>query len=766
MEPSGPWSGPESQESGPERVAVAATDVADLFDRMLRSMSAVPGGDPVARVIEAARDVLSFDNAMVLAETQEGLVACVAADPVSLAGLTWMATKLPQPNSTPRWAIEDSEIWCIPPSDLLAPEQSLSCVPLASHRGRAALLLTRQPDRPPFTRSDRMVAGQVGLVISCALALQRCENAEAESSRWRETADEIRSSGDTAQTHLQLLHRILELLPVGVAVEDDTGRPMLVNAEAAAVMVAADPAVKIEPHRGLGAARDGDVVMVERTVVGLAGDRTFLTWQKPVSVLGEKLLLSGSFDITERKALETRLAKRAYFDELTGLPNRALIQEHIEDVLRRKGASERFALAFLDLDNFKHINDYYNHAMGDALLVKVADRITNRLRETDMLARISGDEFVLLLDPIESEPQLRVAIDQLLEALKRPFYIEGYEVFTSASIGMSLHPDHGRSYEMLRRDADSAMYRAKRGAKGRAALFDREMEQEVTSRMELEQRLRAAIRDRKFRCAFQPKVDMRSLDVVGFEALIRWCDDRGVIQAPGDFVGLAIELGLIDEITHFVIGEAESAIELLDEAYGVGTTMSVNIAARQANNVKFMRNLAEPLRSSPHAQRFIFELTEEAFVAKSQFQTDVLPLLRDIGVKVSIDDFGTGYSSLSALAEITADEIKIDRSFITGIHQRPRSQSLLGAIESLTNALGMTVVAEGVESFEELAYLLAATRIRYAQGYYFAKPFFIEDFGHARHLEDTRIAQRSRQLPEGRGLRSSRAAGDGFGRRG
>ncbi len=383
-----------------------------------------------------------------------------------------------------------------------------------------------------------------------------------------------------------------------------------------------------------------------------------------------------------------------------------------------------------------------------------------------MLARISGDEFVLLVDPIESDDQLQVIVDRLLEALKQPFYIEGFEVLTSASIGVSTYPQHGHNYEALRRSADSAMSRAKSAGKGSSALFDRNMGQAITARMELEQRLRLAIRDRQFGCAFQPKVDIRSQDVVGFEALIRWCDERGAIQAPSDFVGLAIELGLIDPITQFVTAEAVNALQQLDDAFGAETTMSINVAAKQAGDLKFMRALAETLAATQCAHRFMLELTEDAFLQKSRFQTHVLPVLREIGVRVSIDDFGTGYSSLSALADITADEIKVDRSFVTDIHQRPRSQSVLKAIESLSDALGMTVVAEGVETFEELAYLQAATRIRYAQGFYFAKPFFLDDFRTTRRVApDVRAVSMPRERLETRGVRSSRAGADLLGRR-
>jgi predicted signal transduction protein with EAL and GGDEF domain len=374
-----------------------------------------------------------------------------------------------------------------------------------------------------------------------------------------------------------------------------------------------------------------------------------------------------------------------------------------------------------------------------------------------MLARISGDEFLLLLDPLENEAQIRKIVATLLAELKRPFHVEAFEVFASASVGVSIYPEHGGTYEALRRNADSAMYRAKSEAKGEAIYFDPGMGERITTRMRLEQRLRLAIRDRKFCCAFQPKVDIHTNEVVGFETLVRWRDDAGEIHPPGAFIGLAIELGLIDPITHFVLAETVRSIGRLDDAFGTGTTISINVAAKQANDLNFMRSLTDALEQSRHAERIMLELTEDALVGRSQFQSLVLPKLRELGVRVSIDDFGTGYSSLAVLADITADEIKVDRSFVTAIHQRPRSQSVLRTIESLGHALGMTIVAEGVETFEELAYLQATTRIRFAQGYYFSHPFFLDDLRDGRHiLADGRAPEAARAKTAGRSPLSSR----------
>jgi diguanylate cyclase (GGDEF)-like protein len=475
----------------------------------------------------------------------------------------------------------------------------------------------------------------------------------------------------------------------------------------------------------------------------------FLTAHRPVRIADRNLLLSSSTEISEQKALEDHLFRTAYYDELTGLPMRRVIEHRVTSLLQRDEPLGRFALAFLDIDNFKHINDYYGHAIGDALLVEVAKRLGMNLRESDMLSRISGDEFLLLLNPIQSEHEVAEYIHFTLERLKAPFFIDGSEIFASTSIGVSVYPDHGRSYQALRQNADIAMYRVKNNGKGSAAFFDAGMEREALARMKIEQSLRLAILEKRFCCAFQAKVDIRTQDIKGIEALVRLRDDEGVIQAPGTFINLAVELGLIDELTHLVLAEIVKSIDLINETFGHGTTISINVAAKQAGNPEFMRSFAEALEATGFPSRFMIEVTEDAFVAKTHFQDQILPIFRRLGVGISIDDFGIGYSSLSALADITADEIKIDRSFITDIHKRPRSQGILRAIESLSEALGMTVIAEGLESFEELAYLQAATKIRYAQGFYFSRPIFLEELKPSIPLSsDTRanLASRPPQL--------------------
>ncbi|ABD90218.1 putative bifunctional diguanylate cyclase/phosphodiesterase [Rhodopseudomonas palustris] len=568
--------------------------------------------------------------------------------------------------------------------------------------------------------------------------------------------------GDAAPgAELAALRDIMQALPAAVTLQDAQGRFLLANDAAAAQFglsaaqlrawspSAALPTDALEQRRSLAIdlLNSGESLVCEENIGDGYGLRIFRTAHRRLDIAGAGLLLSSSVDITDQKQVEQALFQRAYFDELTGLPIRGVIETRANALLQND-PDAGFALAFLDIDNFKHINDYYGHAVGDALLIGVAKRLGLQLRASDTLSRISGDEFLMLLTPVQSQSEVIDDIEFLQQRLRAPFYIDGSEIFASASIGISLYPEHGRSFETLRQNADIAMYQIKNATKGGAAMFDVAMEREALARTKVEQALRLAILDKRFCCAFQPKVDIRSREVKGIEALVRLRDDNGVIQAPGTFVDLAVELGLIDELTHLVLSEIMKSIDLINDTFGAGVSISINVAAKQAGNPTFMRSFSEALEATGCPERFIVEVTEDAFVAKSHFQTEILPMLRRLGVGISIDDFGIGYSSLSALADITADEIKIDRSFITDIHKRPRSQGILKAIESLSEALGMTVIAEGLETFEELAYLQAATRIRYAQGYYFSRPIFLEELKATHAISrETRTAPPAR-LPE------------------
>lgn len=478
--------------------------------------------------------------------------------------------------------------------------------------------------------------------------------------------------------------------------------------------------------------------------------KTFIEKSFEFTVDSTQYTVSLLLDETERAYHEQSLITRAYFDNLTGLPNRNLFEQSVNTLIDSQ--KDQFAIAFIDVNDFKHVNDFYGHTVGDHLLVEMSGRIGKALRPSDMLARIGGDEFLLLISPIPDQKTLEGNFEAILERLCRPYYIDGNEIISSVSTGVSVYPRDGSAFSQLQENADRAMYRSKAAGTGRIQFFDDTIKHSAVERARMEERLRLAIDERRVTCAYQPKVDIYDDSVSGIEVLMRWIDEDGLIQPPGEFVALALELDLLDDLAFLMFDTTIQAIDQINEAFGPTTSISLNIAAKQATDLAFMRRLLSVIAETGFANRFILEITEEAFVEKKLFQDQVLPLIRNIGARVSIDDFGTGYSSLSALADITADEVKIDRSFITDIHQRPRNQNILRAVEALSRSLGMNIVVEGVETFEELTYLRTCTTIRCAQGYYFSKPILLREISNVTN-HCVRLPSISRPIVETRSLR-------------
>jgi diguanylate cyclase (GGDEF)-like protein/PAS domain S-box-containing protein len=700
--------------------------------------------DGFASVFASLHKVFTFVQALALAETPEGDLEAVIAAPAGLVGSRWpvgnVFRKVMDGKVVTTFDNDALDEWRHAPALGLSVRQSALYAPLRVRNRRGILMLLRPPGADGFDRTHVALAGKFSVLASHALAARYASQSEAESLSLRALTEQLQRSEHVAKRNADLLNEVVNLLPVGVTVQDESGCFMLVNDTAASQwQVPAEQLRGTAPYtllppdigqqmqkRDAERMQSGRPGSEEQTLQ--AGDRTLtlLTSYKPVQIFDETLLLSTSLDISERKRFEEELSRQAFHDPMTGLPNRALMQEIVDTALRAHRRGGMFALAFIDLDNFKQVNDYYSHAIGDALLIAVAHRISENIRAVDTLARISGDEFLLLINPLEHQQDLPPLIDRIIEAMKQPFRIEGFEVLTSASVGASIFPLHGTTYETLRRCADSAMYRSKRDRKGGATYFDISMGAALTARMELEQKLRTALRDRRFRCAFQPKVNTRTGQVAGFEALIRWVDTGGTVHLPGTFIELATELGLLDDITRIAFEDVCRSLDRLQQHYGEDISVSINVGARQAGDLAFMESFIDTIAASGIARHLILELTEDALVATQRFQIQVLPRLREMGVRVSIDDFGSGYSSLSTLADITADEVKVDRAFIIAIQQRPRSQGILKAIESLCRALGISIVAEGVETAEELAYLRTHTAIELMQGYHFSRPGFIE----------------------------------------
>lgn len=413
-------------------------------------------------------------------------------------------------------------------------------------------------------------------------------------------------------------------------------------------------------------------------------------------------------------------------DPLTGCLNRRAFFDDVEG--RFRDARDRcrpVSFLMFDADHFKSINDRFGHATGDKVLIGLVRILKDTCHDKGPVGRYGGEEFCLAIAGF-AETDVEKLADQIRLAIAgvSTWLPNGERV--TVSIGMAFSQDGAGEITELVKRADEALYHAKSTGRNRVINWSKIPPSEEPSNVVVE-KLRATVKAGSFRCAFQPKVDIRNRRVVGFEALVRLPDDDDQLYPPSEFIGLAVKADVIKELTYCVLDIAIASMHCLDESFGPDTTMSVNVAAKLINDSEFMIPFIHRLHQSGMAERFILELTEESFIEKGIFQAEIVPVLRGLGIRISIDDFGTGYSSLSALADITANELKIDRSFVFDIHTRPRNQSILQAIGSLGSALGMSVVAEGVETFEELTYLLAATNIRIVQGFYFSKPFFLED---------------------------------------
>ena len=427
----------------------------------------------------------------------------------------------------------------------------------------------------------------------------------------------------------------------------------------------------------------------------------------------------------ENQRLEERseqLQRRAFTDELTGLPNRAHLEYIVNEKIKNQGEAKPFALAFFDIDKFKSINDYYGHAMGDRLLIEMSKRAQQALRGHDIVARLSGDEFIIVIHGAGEQKTIEPVLKRVLAAVAQEYQIDGQDFHSSISIGVSIFPHDGQNYEELRRNADRAMYRAKASSTEQYRFFDASMAENLTARMELEKQLRRAVQDRSFITYFQPKIDLNRGCVTGFEALIRWVDASGAIRAPGEFIEAATRLGLLDEITMMLVDDVAAALPRFAELFSPAVDCSINLSASQMISTRFVQELAAKLNEYGISERIILEVVENESFDKELFHQSTAPLLKQNKLRLSIDDFGTGYSNLSKLAVLGVSEIKIDRSFVTGIDKNLRTQKIFSTIENFGRSSMLMMTAEGVETEAELAYLINKTSINVVQGFYFAKP--------------------------------------------
>jgi diguanylate cyclase (GGDEF)-like protein/PAS domain S-box-containing protein len=448
---------------------------------------------------------------------------------------------------------------------------------------------------------------------------------------------------------------------------------------------------------------------------------------------GDPWLIQGViFDITERKLAEEQVAFLAYHDKLTGLPNRALFEEMLEAAITRARRHDLgVGVIFLDLDNFKLVNDSLGHHAGDDLLKQLAERLRGCTRETDLVARQGGDEFLLLLADLErgigpvagTEAGLLVAesvATRVHEALQEPFDLGGVEFFTSASLGVSLFPQDATDAISLLKNADTAMYQSKKTEPGGYIVYASGAD-EAIERLSLTTRLRRAVEQKHWVLHWQPIVELDQGTVTGLEALIRWSEPNGGIVPPGEFIPIAEELGLIEAIGDWVIEELAQQRKVW-EAQGIDVRLGFNLSPRQLWSGRLPEKLMAKLTAAdvdPHD--IVVEITESTAMADPDRTQRVLADLHAWGLSLAIDDFGTGYSSLARLKHLPVDILKIDRSFIHAVDRDDDSGRMVEAMIQLAHGLGMVPLAEGIETDGELAFLRAAGCAR-GQGFLFSRP--------------------------------------------
>jgi diguanylate cyclase (GGDEF)-like protein/PAS domain S-box-containing protein len=432
------------------------------------------------------------------------------------------------------------------------------------------------------------------------------------------------------------------------------------------------------------------------------------------------------FDITERKALEGKLEQQVLHDSLTGLPNRVLFSDRLQHALdHAHRRNSEVAVMFMDLDNFKLVNDSLGHEVGDRLLVGVSERLKNCLRAEDTLARFGGDEFTVLLEEVEGELSATQVVERITQELQAPFFLEGHEFVVTASIGIAHSgPSSVSQAEDLLRWADLAMYSAKRKGKGRHEVFDQGMGNQVLERLKTETELRRALERREFVVHYQPFVGLETNKVVGFEALLRWeHPEQGVLE-PTKFISIAEETGLIVPIGRWVLAEACRQTARWQGRFpgSPSLVLSVNLSAKQFQDPHLASYVAEILRQTgldPH--RLHLEITEDVIMDDASSTMSVLRELKALGVEITIDDFGTGYSSLSDLKRFPVNSLKVNHSFVGGLGKTREDTEIVSGITSLARALNLRVIAEGVENPLQLE-RLREIGCDAAQGYHFSKP--------------------------------------------
>jgi diguanylate cyclase (GGDEF)-like protein/PAS domain S-box-containing protein len=428
-------------------------------------------------------------------------------------------------------------------------------------------------------------------------------------------------------------------------------------------------------------------------------------------------------DVSAARAMTLQMTHSAQHDFLTGLPNRMLVEDRIaQSIILASRHRGKLAVLFLDLDGFKHINDSLGHAIGDKLLKSVAGRLVDCVRASDTVSRQGGDEFVILLSEVAQVDDAAISARRILMMLTAPHSIDDRDLHVTASIGVSVYPDDGLDAETLIQNADTAMYQAKENGRQGYQFFKPTMNVRAVERQSIEESLRRALERNEFALHYQPKINLKTGAITGAEALIRWTHPTQGPMPPGKFIPVAEDCGLILRIGNWALREACKQARIWENAGLPASTMAVNISAMEFRDEHFLEGVFAILRETGLDPRSLeLELTEGVLMKRAECTESILDALRASGVRLAVDDFGTGYSSLSYLRKFPIDALKIDQSFIRQISTAPDDTAIVTAMISMGRSLKLRVVAEGVETQEELAFL-QAHQCDEAQGYYFSRP--------------------------------------------
>jgi diguanylate cyclase (GGDEF)-like protein/PAS domain S-box-containing protein len=543
------------------------------------------------------------------------------------------------------------------------------------------------------------------------------------------------------------LAQVIDAVPAKISVTDEQGRFLFVNAYQTALMgsdlptaigrdvaevLDAESAARTKAFDQLVLQNRGPVHSFEEEVVDRAGERrVFLTTKSPLTNASNRTIgvVTSSLDITGRKVAERHLQHMAHHDFLTALPNRAFLSDrtHQEIAAGRRG-DRRFALHVIDLDGFKSVNDVMGHSTGDRFLTAVADRLQTLNHAESVIARLGGDEFAVLQTNLPDTEAAAALAENIVTLLREPIVIEGHRVVLAASIGTAIYPPDGDNIEDLLRHADLAMYKAKADGGDRHQFYAADMTRRACQAAQLDAELRLAVERDEFALDYQPQVRLDSGEITGVEALIRWRRPDGSLVLPGGFLARAEENGLILPISEFVLRHACKQAAAWRRKGLPPLRMSVNLSPVQFRGQGLPFLVARVLSETNLDPRLLeLELTENILMQDIDQVIVQLGQLRELGVVISIDDFGTGYSSLSYVKRLPVDRLKIDQSFIRDVISNPSDRAIVSAVVNLAHSLHMDVVAEGVESVEQLECVRAAG-CDAVQGYYFGRPMSAPQF--------------------------------------